>query len=96
MQPTPPSALAVQLPATEEGLTTEEAQQRLATIGPNEPTPVRRGALARQLLLFLANPLVLILLIASVVAGVLGEVINAIIIAVIVLLSVALNHRDAP
>ena len=91
MQPTPPSALAVQLPATEEGLTTEEAQQRLATIGPNEPTPVHRGALARQLLLFLANPLVLILLIASVVAGVLGEVVNAIIIAVIVLLSVALN-----
>ena len=91
MQPTPPSALAVQLPATEEGLTTEEAQQRLATIGPNEPTPVHRGALARQLLLFLANPLVLILLIASVVAGALGEVVNAIIIAVIVLLSVALN-----
>jgi P-type Mg2+ transporter len=91
MQQTTSSALAERPPASEHGLTSTEAEQRLATVGPNEPTPVQRTALLRQLLVFLTNPLVVILLFASVVAGVLGEVINAIIIAVIVLLSVALN-----
>jgi Mg2+-importing ATPase len=74
-----------------EGLTSAEAQRRLAAVGPNEPTLVQRGALLQQLLVFLTNPLVIILLIASVIAGVLGEVVNAIIIGVMVLLSVALN-----
>src|SRR5690349_16604870 len=91
MQQTPIPALAVQLSVSGQGLTTAEAEQKLAAVGPNEPTPVQRAALARQLLVFLANPLVLILLIASVIAGVLGEVVNAIIIAVMVLLSIALN-----
>jgi Mg2+-importing ATPase len=91
MQQTPLTALAEQLSPAESGLTSAEARQRLATIGPNEPTPVQRAVLLRQLLTFLTNPLVLILLIASVVAGALGEVVNAIIIAVMVLLSIALN-----
>jgi Mg2+-importing ATPase len=75
----------------EQGLTSAEAQERFETAGPNEPTPVQRATLLRQLLLFLTNPLVLILLIASIIAGVLGEVVNAVIIVVMVLLSVALN-----
>jgi Mg2+-importing ATPase len=94
MQQTPLSMLAEQQSTTREGLTSEEAQQRLATIGPNEPTSVQRAALLRQLLTFLTNPLVLILLIASVIAGGLGEVVNAIIIGVMVLLSVALNFAQ--
>ncbi len=94
MQQTPLSMLAEQQSTTREGLTSEEAQQRLATIGPNEPTSVQRAALLRQLLIFLTNPLVLILLIASVIAGGLGEVVNAIIIGVMVLLSVALNFAQ--
>src|SRR5579871_149311 len=91
MQQIPSSALAERQSASEQGLTSEEAQQRLATLGPNEPTPVQRAALLRQLLAFLTDPLVVILLIASVISGALGDLVNASIIAVIVLLSVALN-----
>ncbi|HEU5367647.1 MAG TPA: magnesium-translocating P-type ATPase [Ktedonobacterales bacterium] len=91
MQQTTSSAVAEQPPASNQGLTSAEAQRRLAAVGPNEPTQVQRAALLRQLLLFFTNPLVIILLFASVVAGVLGEVVNAIIIAVMVLLSIALN-----
>ena len=86
-----PSTLLARQSISEQGLTSAEAQERFETAGPNEPAPVQRATLLRQLLSFLTNPLVLILLIASVVAGVLGEVVNAIIVSVIVLLSVALN-----
>ena len=47
--------------------------------------------MARELLGFLANPLVIILLIASLVSAVLGEKVNAAIIVVMVVLSVVLN-----
>jgi P-type Mg2+ transporter len=80
-----------QLGSSERGLTTEAADQRLEKFGPNEPTSVRRAAGLRQFLVFLTNPLVVILLIASVASAALGEVINASIIAAMVLLSVALN-----
>lgn len=91
MQQPPSSTLLERQHSAEQGLTSAEAQQRLETVGPNEPAPVQRATLLRQLLLFFTNPLVLILLIASIIAGVLGEVVNAIIIVVMVLLSVALN-----
>ncbi|HEY7357131.1 MAG TPA: HAD-IC family P-type ATPase, partial [Ktedonobacterales bacterium] len=91
MQQTTSSAVAEQPPASSQGLTSEEAQRLLAAVGPNEPTQVQRTALLRQLLLLFTNPLVIILLFASVVAGVLGEVVNALIIAIMVLLSIALN-----
>ena len=73
------------------GLAAEDARRRLADIGPNEPARRRRGAVLRELLYFLANPLVVILLIASLVSAVLGEPINASIIALMVVLSVLLN-----
>jgi Mg2+-importing ATPase len=95
MQQHTSGTLAEQRPAPEQGLTSVEAQRRLAKVGPNEPTLVRRNALLRQLLIFLTNPLVVILLIASGIAGVLGEVVNAIIIGVVVLLSIALNFFQA-
>jgi Mg2+-importing ATPase len=85
------ATLYKQLDSSERGLTTEEARQRLEKFGPNEPTVVRRWAGIRQLLYFLANPLVIILLIASVVTAALGEVINSSIIIAMVLLSVAIN-----
>jgi P-type Mg2+ transporter len=91
MQQTTSSAVAEQPHTSSQGLTRAEAERRLAAVGPNEPTPVQRAALLRQLLLFLTNPLVVILLAASIVAGALGEVVNAIIITVMVLLSIALN-----
>lgn len=76
---------------TSEGLATVEAKRRLAQYGVNEPSPARRTAPLLQLLILLANPLAIILLIASGIALALGEVINASIIIAMVLLSVTLN-----
>jgi len=83
--------LLTQLETSEQGLTTAEVQRRLTHVGPNQPAFARRTAGTGQLLLFLANPLVIILLIASLASAVLGETLNAAIIATMVLLSVALN-----
>jgi P-type Mg2+ transporter len=80
-----------QLRASEAGLTTAEARMRLGRFGANDPTAVRRTGALRQLLTFVANPLVVILFIASIVSATLGEVVNASIIILMVLLSIALN-----
>src|SRR5262245_61427903 len=74
------------------GLSSEEARQRLADVGPNEPAQVRRRPAAAQFLLHFTNPLILILLFASVVSAFVGEAANAVIIAVIILLSVTLDY----
>jgi Mg2+-importing ATPase len=73
------------------GLSSDEARRRLDEFGPNEPAPVQRATLVKQLLLLFANPLVIILLIASLISAMIGDVVNASIIIVIVLLSSALN-----
>ena len=80
--------------SSERGLTSAEARDRLLEGGPNEPATRRRGAVARELLGFLANPLVIILLIASLVSAILGEAVNAAIIVVMVLLSGVLNFAQ--
>jgi Mg2+-importing ATPase len=72
----------------------DQARRRLADVGPNEPAPRRGGTAIHQLLGLFANPLVVILLIASVVSAVLGDVVNAAIIVVIVALSVVLNFTQ--
>jgi P-type Mg2+ transporter len=76
---------------TEQGLTSDEASRRLAEVGPNDPSPAKRRALALQVLSLFANPLVVILLLAAIVSGVLGDKVDASIIIVIVLVSVGLN-----
>ncbi len=73
------------------GLTQVEAKRRLAQYGPNEPAPTKRTAPLFQVLILLANPLAIILLVASGISAALGEVINASIIITMVLFSVALN-----
>ena len=54
------------------GQTNAEARALLARVGPNELTARHRFALARQVLRYFANPLVLILLLASIVTASLG------------------------
>lgn len=73
------------------GLTTKEAEERLSEYGPNDPTPVRRGALAFELLVLFLNPLVIILLVASLVSAILGQTVDAGIIFLMVALGVAIN-----
>ena len=74
-----------------QGLTSAEAARRLAQYGPNEVETGRRFRVLRQGLSFLANPLVLILLVAAVISGALGETLDAGIIVLVVLLSVGLD-----
>src|SRR6266446_4383413 len=87
-----------QFHTSEEGLSSQEARRRLGESGPNELGTVQRTAGIKQLLLLFTNPLVLILLAASVVSALFGEVLDASIIIVIVLLSITLNflqtHRS--
>jgi Mg2+-importing ATPase len=75
-------------------LTTDEARRRLDEVGPNEPARAPRTAGLVQIFLLLANPLVIILLIASVASALLGERVNASIIVLMVALSVVLNFMQ--
>jgi Mg2+-importing ATPase len=73
------------------GLSSKEAARRLVEYGPNDPAPKKQRSHWLELLLQFANPLVAILLFASVVSVFVGEFVNATIIIVIVTLSVAIN-----
>jgi len=73
------------------GLTTAQAAQRLAEYGPNEAVSIHRlSGLIRFVQLF-ANPLVVILLVASAISAWLGQRADASIIITIVLLGIAIN-----
>src|SRR5581483_5018213 len=79
------------MPSGEAGLSGVEAARRLAAYGPNEPVPVRRLSALVQLLRLFANPLVIILLVASAIAGSLGQRVDALIIVTMVVLGVSIN-----
>ena len=73
------------------GLTNAEAKLRLKQFGLNEPVKVRQLSGIVQFLALFANPLIIILLLASVISFFVGDWINSVIIALMVLLSVCLN-----
>jgi Mg2+-importing ATPase len=79
------------LPDEPRGLTSAEAARRLAQFGPNEPAPVRRLPVVVQLLRLFANPLVLILLVASAISVALQQRADALIIVTIVLVGTSIN-----
>lgn len=81
-------------PTTLAGLTAQDAEARLSKYGPNDPSSARRGALAFELLHLFLNPLVIILLVASVISAFLGQKIEAEIIFVIVVFSVAIDFAQ--
>src|SRR4051812_32416082 len=72
------------------GLTTEEARARLLEIGPNDPAPIQRRTAFSEFVRSFANPLIVILLVASFVSAAVGEWVNATIIFVMVMLGVAI------
>ncbi|MGZ3677356.1 MAG: magnesium-translocating P-type ATPase [Ktedonobacterales bacterium] len=88
-------SLLSKLMTTPDGLSSEEAQRRLTRYGANEPTHPSRFAALTQLLTFMVNPLVIILLVASLISGVLGERLNAVIIVTMVMLSVTINFLQS-
>jgi P-type Mg2+ transporter len=85
------AALFARLRSSERGLKCAEAEQRLLEFGPNEPEKIHRTAPLVEFLRFCTNPLVLILLSASVTSALVGELVDGAIIVTIVALSIALN-----
>lgn len=79
------------LKATPNGLTAQDANRRLRVYGPNSLARESPFAAVFGFLRFFANPLVLILVVASGVSLALGEHVGGLIIIAIVLLSVLLN-----
>ncbi len=77
------------------GLSTAEAVARLRRHGPNELKPPPRFEALRGIARYLANPLVLILLVASGASAALGQVPSSVVIALMLVLSVALNVTQA-
>jgi Mg2+-importing ATPase len=89
--PSSPSESPASSAAPVQGLTSQEAATRLEQYGPNDPAPVKHGAAIGELLILFLNPLVIILVVASLISLVLGDAADAGIILVMVLLGVAIN-----
>ncbi len=87
----PQGELLGALRATAAGLTSDEAKRRLRLHGPNSLVRERRFAALLSFIRFFANPLVIILLVASTVSLSLGDRVGGLIIIAMVLLSVLLN-----
>jgi len=83
------------LGASERGLSSEAARAGLERWGPNELRPPRRYEALRAIARYFANPLVLILVVASGLSAAFGQVASAVIIALMLALSVALNFTLA-
>jgi P-type Mg2+ transporter len=79
------------LEATPAGLTSDEANRRLRLYGPNSFVQESRFAALFSFLRLFANPLVIILILASTISIVLRDPVGGLIIISIVLLSVLLN-----
>jgi Mg2+-importing ATPase len=87
----PASRLLARLETKIGGLSTAEAQSRLASYGANDASDVKSVPLWRQFLVRFENPLIIILLIASGVSALTGGMASFVVIVVIVLLSVVFD-----
>jgi Mg2+-importing ATPase len=91
----PVAQVLEEVAGSEAGLTSAEAGVRLKRWGPNELAPPRRFEAVREICRYLANPLVLILLLASGVSAAFGQVVSSAVIALMVVLSIVLNFTQA-
>jgi Mg2+-importing ATPase len=80
-----------EIETTSAGLTGAEAVARLARFGPNQLHPVRRRMLLFQFLAKFRNPLVIVLLAASVIAAFSGDATSFLIISAVVFVSVLMD-----
>jgi P-type Mg2+ transporter len=87
----PTDSLLAELGTSNEGLTTREARLRLLRYGSNDATAPKRAPSWLRFARLFANPLVIILLLASVLSAATGDVASLIIIVTIVVLSVLLD-----
>jgi Mg2+-importing ATPase len=91
----PAAALLAELGVTDNGLTSREAALRLLCYGSNDAAAPKRSPAWLRFARLLANPLVIILLVASALSSATGDVASFVIIASIVLLSVLLDFAQA-
>jgi P-type Mg2+ transporter len=89
-----PQALAGELGSTLDGLSQSDARTRLARYGANVLRGRVEASLALEFLRRFRNPLVLILIAASIVSALTGEVASFVIITVLVLASVTLDFAQ--
>jgi Mg2+-importing ATPase len=89
----PPAELFQRLHTTSDGLTTEDAKDRLRRYGPNELKEQRRLSRLRVLAAQLRSPLLLLLLFAAVVSAFTGAWTDAGIVMLIVLASVGVGYK---
>ena len=87
----PVAGLLAELATTEAGLDAASAAQRLGMYGPNDAAADKRRPPVLQFLARFANPLIIILLLASALSAATGDVASFVIIAAIVLLSISLD-----
>ncbi|MCW3996598.1 MAG: magnesium-translocating P-type ATPase [Candidatus Bathyarchaeota archaeon] len=88
----PTEELMKRLDTSPQGLSSEQAEERLEFYGPNELARAHKRSAFVEFLLHFKSPLVIILLIAGVISGLLQEYANMIIVLTIVLISVILDY----
>lgn len=88
----PIEELYSRLDTTPQGLSSEQATERLETYGRNELAKQHKHSAVKEFLAHFKSPLVVILLIAGIISGVLGELANTAIILSIIFISVILSY----
>jgi Mg2+-importing ATPase len=88
----PIEELLVRLKASPQGLSSEQAIERLEVYGRNELSREHQHHAIKEFLLHFKSPLVIILLIAGIITGVFGEYANTVIILTIIFVSVILDY----
>jgi P-type Mg2+ transporter len=88
----PIDELFIQLNTTQQGLSSEQATERLETYGRNELAKEHKHSTIKEFLSHFKSPLVIILLIAAIISGFLEEVANTAIILTIIFVSVVLDY----
>ncbi|MCW4029370.1 MAG: magnesium-translocating P-type ATPase [Candidatus Bathyarchaeota archaeon] len=101
LQPTLTSEEIVTLPAEQllsrlqtsaQGLSAQQATERLEVYGPNELAKAHKHSAIKEFILHFKSPLVIILLVAAGITGALGELANTGIILTIIFISVILDY----
>jgi Mg2+-importing ATPase len=87
-----PTALYARLASSADGLSSQEAEERLRRYGRNELREQQQLSRARVLLAQVRSPLLLLLVFAAVVSVVTGEWVDAVIVLAIVLASVGIGY----
>ncbi len=90
----PGAEILQRLGSSTAGLTTDEAEARLDTYGPNDISRTARTPVVLRFLSHLRSPVTIILIVAAILSGILSDITDAVIILAIVLVSVTLDFAQ--